>query len=1014
MRFTVHDSPDYYQLKVSVFNDDKKTDLIGETWIDLKDVLVPGGGQSDVWHNLNYRGKYAGEVRMEITYYDSRPKQEKPKTREGTPANADVASRESASGPRVQKERVKRRPLPSDPISGIAPPLTETQPQRVGPRDPRPKVAPAPASAPVEPPERPTQQPRGYPSGLPEYQQPGGYPAAPESVQRESQQGYSTPEQMRGYGQPAQPQSGYLQDQSPLQRVEYQNQDYGRPTSRGDQGRYEQSPPQAEYGNKPSLNIARSNQSLNNQEPSYGQVPGLQESQVARDLYNQRYNQTQHVYAESVISSQASDDPYTRGRTDQRNEYAPQQATYNPPPPSQYDQPSSPDGPPPPPPVHRHPVSANSSAPTTPGYGYTAPNPVKDQFERLRDGHRKSMPAYSNTPAPYQNTYTPPGQPYAPQPQQPQLQHAYTEPVIHHTEQPRHKLLEEYDNHYSSMQPTVEDAPPTPSPFLQEARPNVVQPSHHYTNERQYDDIPSPAPLSFNRPGSSSSMMPRPVPVATVGSYNNAGYASDPYTNQSHSAPPPTEYVQPAYTRDNRSTSPAPPPSEYSQPAYARDNRSRSPAPPRNDYAQPSYDRSRSPAPPQAHQELHRSVSPAPPQRYQEEELERPGSGYMPPLPPTLVAGLDPAIAQEISDRIYSESRFQRQPRQPRQEPQETNWARDAAQRHVESNQYGRPTSSQGPRRPFVPASSYATQERQGRGVPSTYTPVAMKPRATSPMPPQQSPSHQHTISRKSVSPAPPPSRGSDEGRQGRLSVVPFGPDDYSALNPNVPVVAATIAAQDPDAKIVLHDGREVDPSDHLPSSSWAALPPNLKKSFDNASARETRLRGVTQPQTRRMERRDRPQSEAYSRAETMTPPAAGRNRLVKKTNRMSAQPQSSPLVPISPNPDRYARSRDDYRSEPDAGRYVAPSRAQTFDTGYMDREREVYGSGYRGGGPPAPPKIPLPHSSSGPPGMGVPPGIGPGGGRDPNESAWALLEEMKSIDLGSGTRRRRGGHAVV
>ena len=39
MRFTVRDSPDYYQLKVSIFNDDKKTELIGEAWIDLTDVV---------------------------------------------------------------------------------------------------------------------------------------------------------------------------------------------------------------------------------------------------------------------------------------------------------------------------------------------------------------------------------------------------------------------------------------------------------------------------------------------------------------------------------------------------------------------------------------------------------------------------------------------------------------------------------------------------------------------------------------------------------------------------------------------------------------------------------------------------------------------------------------------------------------------------------------------------------------------------------------------------------------
>ena len=44
LRFTVHDSSDYYQLKISVFNDDKKTDIIGETWVDLREVVVPGGG----------------------------------------------------------------------------------------------------------------------------------------------------------------------------------------------------------------------------------------------------------------------------------------------------------------------------------------------------------------------------------------------------------------------------------------------------------------------------------------------------------------------------------------------------------------------------------------------------------------------------------------------------------------------------------------------------------------------------------------------------------------------------------------------------------------------------------------------------------------------------------------------------------------------------------------------------------------------------------------------------------
>lgn len=119
MRFTVHDSPDYHNLKVSVFNDDKKTELIGETWVNLDGVLVPGGGQSDTWHNLNCKGKYAGEIRIELTYYDTRPKVEKAlaeKRRESArPSGADGQS-PSVSGPR-ESTPVKRRPLPSNPTS---------------------------------------------------------------------------------------------------------------------------------------------------------------------------------------------------------------------------------------------------------------------------------------------------------------------------------------------------------------------------------------------------------------------------------------------------------------------------------------------------------------------------------------------------------------------------------------------------------------------------------------------------------------------------------------------------------------------------------------------------------------------------------------------------------------------------------------------------------------------------------------------------------------------------------
>lgn len=131
MRFTVHDSPDYYNLKVSVFNDDKKTELIGETWVPLDQIVVPGGGQNDLWHQLNCKGRFAGEIRIELTYYDSRPKEEKVEARhQETPVqNPHEHTKEGIGGPR-QPKPIKRRPLPADPTQAVThQPATLEHPQ---------------------------------------------------------------------------------------------------------------------------------------------------------------------------------------------------------------------------------------------------------------------------------------------------------------------------------------------------------------------------------------------------------------------------------------------------------------------------------------------------------------------------------------------------------------------------------------------------------------------------------------------------------------------------------------------------------------------------------------------------------------------------------------------------------------------------------------------------------------------------------------------------------------------
>ena len=129
----MHDSLDYNSLKISVFSEDKRTDLIGDAWVNLSDIIIPGGGKCDLWQGLNCKGKYAGELRLELTYYDERPKPEV--------AASVVEDARQASG--YDSRRVTRRPLHNGPTNGDGRHVTpDTIPQlgppgrtRHGPRD---------------------------------------------------------------------------------------------------------------------------------------------------------------------------------------------------------------------------------------------------------------------------------------------------------------------------------------------------------------------------------------------------------------------------------------------------------------------------------------------------------------------------------------------------------------------------------------------------------------------------------------------------------------------------------------------------------------------------------------------------------------------------------------------------------------------------------------------------------------------------------------------------------------
>ena len=75
---------------------------------------MQGGGQSDTWHTLHCKGKYAGEIRIELTYYDTRPKGEKAAMKEESSILCNQKQPYSRSEQR-SVDATKRRPLPTGP-----------------------------------------------------------------------------------------------------------------------------------------------------------------------------------------------------------------------------------------------------------------------------------------------------------------------------------------------------------------------------------------------------------------------------------------------------------------------------------------------------------------------------------------------------------------------------------------------------------------------------------------------------------------------------------------------------------------------------------------------------------------------------------------------------------------------------------------------------------------------------------------------------------------------------------
>lgn len=580
---------------------------------------------------------------------------------------------------------------------------------------------------------------------------------------------------------------------------------------------------------------------------------------------------------------------------------------------------------PPPPPAHRVRNSSGTSHELVPrgsfdALQHKATPPMRHDVLR-NEAHRYSVPSPSSS-YPGRPTYRPfdsaPDVPSATQ---------YHESNTSLELAPRHYSYDSaYDPHHRSLQPTVEDVPESWTPPTARTRASIPRANQY--DEREYHQASSPAPLNLSGRGSTTSGHYSPAAIQSQQQYDTNGYSP------SHSPMASEDYSQ-ALTL-------------VSRPSWPR----------QHDYSM-------------SH-----------PSELEDNHVQAPGDYDLPSVPPTLVPGVDPALAREISDRFHQERKQGRRYTQP---PAMNTPPRGRQQSEPPSNYVAHYSPSGNP-----PASrGYDRSPVNYSGGPTTPSGqmVVSGVRGVSP-----TPSH-HTIKRKSVSPAPPPS----DGR--RLSGVPFGPDSYEALNPSVSAQdTSKTEYTNAEGKIVTPDGREIDPSDHLPMDTWAPEP-EPKKSAESAETRSRPVPGGAQPMPPSSRRPPRGASRPQSAIAAITAPpmygasestvslpiSTGRNRLQKKQHRQSALPApissgTSPLGPSTPHQRNSTPPR-------------ALVRASTFDYENHGPARTGYGSG-----PPIPAKIPMMSGGLGP--------TPPSGGED-----WALMEEMSRIDIGTGRARRHRGY---
>ncbi|KAH0551540.1 hypothetical protein GP486_007243 [Trichoglossum hirsutum] len=937
LRFVVHDSADYYQLKVSVFNDDKKTELIGETWISLETVVVPGGGQSDLWHNLNCKGKYAGDIRIEMTYYDTRPKDEKPAAetrRESARYGGEEGEREAAVGGPRQLKPVKRRPLAPDAanehhMESMVPDHTQTHlrngiPSREYRHSGHPTYSPVDHSIPSH------AQSTLY------YQQP------PPPNRRTPLDVHTTPH----HGTPP---GAVAMAATPPAIPQHQMQDL-------DPG-----------------NDFRS-----------GGVPGRYDEVVEEDETDNQRAYGSHPYVHHQFPPSMSP----------RDGYA--QETHDIPPP---------------PPAHGSRHASPGASPGMQGLSHSRSNPppVAPPHEDPRQmGLPETTPDYRER-GHYQQLHMEDGGSPDTFAQQTGRRHP-----------PRHS----HDGAYSGGHDTSyfpQDGPPPPPPahrssgnhmILYEqpqgeneydqaplsASPGIANRREHFSPDHQID----PSALQRYQPQQDDYPPSAPPPVSRVHS-QSASVSTHVSHAQPHHSRQSSDAIARAVSRDSAHGIPPslipgidPGLTEELSERLDRSRRESSMADGESDHLVLYQENNSHHSSPRLRGDA--DVDPA--ALYQDPNLahiprgER-GVG-------SLVTYQDPSVQQQLHHHQHHHQHHHNQHLQ---------------RQHPQSQQEIRPTSSHSSpgRRQSLPQQDIAPPLPVSVPDHRRVAPM-IKPRPISP--------DARAVSRKSASPQP-QSQPQQPPEERRLSGMPFSPDSYDALNPNL---AAASSINEPgaqyqtpeqaketfrqrqreakrggaDAPIYGADGRVIDPSDHLPSDTWAPEPERRppKKEAPRASPRSRPMPQGAQPMPSSAGQhrgpRDSPASArpvsaivptyAHGLPDPQTPPSATRNRLQKKSRYSMPPPTHANSSPIG------TPSSAPYSSNGTPRSLIAAEHPLRERENYRHDGSPRYSGVYSqdSPGPDHPPSVPAK----------IPLGVDGGGYRE--EDSLALAEELKRIDIGS------------